>query len=202
MGDAVRFTKNGSRKTHLDWAAIWFRKMAQNRRVQSTEKWDWTADDLIAFLRSRRDAGVPAWKRLKIIEAMITQRREIEQQPADDLIPLRTKMREIIQRERSGRAKTGETSVIEGAKPVIRSDEPDVMVAFRRAVRATGLAYNTEKAYVGKIRQFMKACSLRCLDDFERIDHSHVEAFLSELAVDGNVAPSTQNGALEFPKES
>ena len=37
---------------------------------------------------------------------------------------------------------------------------------------------------------------LKCLADFDRVHASDVEAHLTDLAVDGNVAPSTQNQAF------
>ncbi|MEL7336655.1 MAG: integron integrase, partial [Planctomycetota bacterium] len=67
---------------------------------------------------------------------------------------------------------------------------------FRHAARRTGLAYQTERSYVSKIRFFMRDRGLRNLRDFDRITARDVEAHLTDLAVDGNVAASTQNAAF------
>ena len=42
----------------------------------------------------------------------------------------------------------------------------------------------------------MKTRGLKSLADFDLVQGSHVEAHLTDLAVDGNVAPSTQNQAF------
>jgi integron integrase len=54
----------------------------------------------------------------------------------------------------------------------------------------------TERAYVGKVKAFMLARGLTCLADFETIKGGDVEDHLTDLAVDGDVAASTQNQAF------
>ena len=78
----------------------------------------------------------------------------------------------------------------------INPNEPDVIQALRRKLRTIGREYNTEKAYVRWIRRFMRERALSCLADFDPLSDSDIEAFLTDLAVDGNVAASTQNVAL------
>ena len=62
-------------------------------------------------------------------------------------------------------------------------------------MRTNGLLFNSEKAYVGNVSAFMEDLGLKTLADFEGIGAAEVEAHLTDLAVDGNVAPSTQNRA-------
>ena len=73
--------------------------------------------------------------------------------------------------------------------------EPDVIQASRRKLRLMRREFATEKAYVGKVRAFMTEFGLTTLADFESVDGNDVEAHLTDLAVDGNVAPSTQDQA-------
>lgn len=47
---------------------------------------------MIQFLQSKRDANVPAWKRMWIIEGLITFRREVQPRASDDLVLLQIKM--------------------------------------------------------------------------------------------------------------
>lgn len=63
----------------------------------------------------------------------------------------------------------------------------------RAKLRRLGLAIRTEEAYVGWIRRFILANDKR---HPELMGEHEVEAFLSNLAVRGRVAPSTQNQAL------
>ena len=67
---------------------------------------------------------------------------------------------------------------------------------MRRALRLNNKLWNTEKAYVGKIYAFMRDRGLKSLADFEAIGASDVEAHLTDLVVDGDVAVSTQNQAF------
>jgi integron integrase len=82
---------------------------------------------------------------------------------------------------------------IDGIVGKINPNEPDVIQLLRRALRAKGHAYNTEIAYVKKVVAFMAERRLKTLADFDSITSSDVESHLTDLAVDGNVAPSTQN---------
>ncbi len=70
---------------------------------------------------------------------------------------------------------------------------PKLLDQVRAKIRRLGMAIRTEEAYVGWIRRFILANGKRhpaVLGEHE------VEAFLSNLAVHGRVAASTQNQAL------
>jgi integron integrase len=71
-----------------------------------------------------------------------------------------------------------------------------IVVCPRYSPSSPLLPFNTEKAYVQKVRAFMADRGLKTLTDFERIGSSDVEAHLTDLAVDGDVAPSTQDQAF------
>ncbi|WP_244952285.1 integron integrase [Roseimaritima ulvae] len=129
----------------------------------------------------------------KIVEMFTKPASKEQERSTDDLQPLRTKMLDIIQIER---ARDGGYDTIEEAVGKINPNEPDVIQAFRRALRKDGLKLPTERAYVGKLKTFMYDRGLTCLADFDRISATDVEAHLTDLAVDGNVAATTQNGAF------
>ncbi|MEM8671491.1 MAG: integron integrase [Planctomycetota bacterium] len=204
------FIKAGQAEQDLKWAKIWFRKLADftfrqqqaigqdsqsdpQRFAVPLQEWEFTADDAIAFLRSKRDAGIPAWKRMKIIRGLIIYRRIITQKPVDDLVPLMKKMEEIIRLER---ARDEGYHSIEESVGKINPNESDAVQAFRRALRKDGKALRTERSYVGKLKAFMVTRALTHLADFDRITGADVEAHLTDLAVDGNVAASTQNASF------
>ncbi len=206
------FIKAGQAEQDLKWAKIWFRKLAEFtfHQQQSTDQvsqsdqdlkrfatqlrdWEFTADDVIAFLRSKRDAGIPAWKRMKIIRGLMVYRRIVVQKPDDDLVPLKKKMEQIIRLER---VRDEGYDSIEESVGKINPNESDAIQAFRRALRKDGKALRTERSYVGKLKAFMAARALTSLADFDRITGADVEAHLTDLAVDGNVAASTQNAAF------
>lgn len=78
-------------------------------------------------------------------------------------------------------------------KPQPASGQPRLLDQFRGVLRARHLAPETERAYAHWIRRFIV---------FHRLTHpkdmaeQHVAAFLTNLAVHGHVAASTQNQAL------
>lgn len=70
---------------------------------------------------------------------------------------------------------------------------PRLLDEVRARVRRLGLARRTEEAYVGWIRRFILASGKRHPRD---MGGREVEAFLTVLATQGNVAAATQNQAL------
>ncbi|QKK01316.1 MAG: integron integrase [Pseudomonadota bacterium] len=64
---------------------------------------------------------------------------------------------------------------------------------MRRVLRTGHYSYRTEQAYLHWVRRFIRFHDLRHPRDLGK---RHVEAFLTHLAVDRHVAPSTQNLAL------
>jgi hypothetical protein len=56
---ASLFIKPAQAEQDLKWAKIWFRKFADFHNRSPFAAWDFFTDDVIAFLRSKRDADVP-----------------------------------------------------------------------------------------------------------------------------------------------
>lgn len=198
------FIKSGQADQELKWAKIWFGKLMEFLSARKSNRPDegsspanpelvFTANEVIAFLRFKRDVGMPAWKRMSIIRGLIVYRRVMLGQPDDDLQPLRIKMEEIIQLER---ARDEGLDSIEESVGLIDPSESDAIQLYRRALRKDGKKLHTERAYVGKVRAFMADRGLKTLQDFSTITGAHVEAHLTDLAVDGNVANSTQNASF------
>ncbi len=187
------YSKPSRFQQNFKWAKIWFRKLVEFHKRPNQRDWQFNDDDVIAFLRSKRDQDTPAWKRLKILEGLIHFRTVIQGRPIGDLLAVRNKMLQIVQIERVHRA---ETNVIEESVGKINPKESDAVQEFRRQLRRTGMKLKTESSYVGKLKAFMVDRGLTQLSDFQRISSSDVEAHLTDLAVDGNVAPSTQNVAF------
>ncbi len=71
--------------------------------------------------------------------------------------------------------------------------EPRLLDRVRAAIRTKGYSIRTEQAYVDWIRRFILFHNKRHPDEMGKRE---VEAFLTHLAVNRDVAPSTQNQAL------
>ena len=98
---ADTFVKPSKADQDLKWAKIWFKQFLAFHRRSGQVHWDFSSDDVIAFLRTKRDAEVPAWKRKKILEGLLVYRRLVQERPIDPFIPIRKKMDEIVQVERT-----------------------------------------------------------------------------------------------------
>ena len=192
---ADTFSKPSNRKQKLKWAGIWFGMLMEFHKVEpeKAQSWDFSADHVTALLRYKRDVKTPAWKRLKILEGIMNYRVVVQGRDVDFLVPIRNQMKEIILIERA-REEAGAT--VEQPIGHINPKECDAIQQFRIRMRRFGLKKRTESSYVGKVKAFMAARGLSCLADFENITSADVEAHLTDLAVDGDVAPSTQNAAF------
>lgn len=70
---------------------------------------------------------------------------------------------------------------------------PRLLDRVRAAIRLRHYSLRTEQAYVGWIRRYIRYHGIRHPDEMGSLE---VVEFLSDLAVEGNVAASTQNQAL------
>jgi integron integrase len=85
----------------------------------------------------------------------------------------------------------GDSEGVTGAPDKARA--PRLFDEVRRQLRLKHYSLRTEQAYVGWIRRFIVASERR---HPREMGGAEVEAFLSRLAVEGNVAAGTQNQAL------
>src|SRR6056297_1799145 len=187
------FERSGTAERQLKWANIWFGQLAAFHQQKGQADWTFSAQEVIAFSRAKLKRGLPTWKRLKMVEALMNYRRLVQNRPVDDLIPVHRKLQQTAVEERSH---DDGVETIEEVVGKINPNEPDVIQAYRRALRLQGKKFSTERAYVRKLKAFMSERDLGCLADFASIGAADVEAHLTDLAVDGNVAPSTQNQAF------
>ncbi len=82
-----------------------------------------------------------------------------------------------------------------GFELVIPNPKLKLMDQVREVLRVLHYAIRTEQAYCDWIRRYIRFHSMRARDDLFPSE-GKIEAFLSDLAVNGHVAASTQNQAL------
>ena len=82
-----------------------------------------------------------------------------------------------------------ETSDVRGPLP---ANEPQSVHELRRELRRLDYKYDTEKAYVRWVKRFIRHCKSAQL---EKYGEGEIRAFLTKLAVEGDVAPKTQKQA-------
>ena len=79
---------------------------------------------------------------------------------------------------------------------LIDPNEPKCLQEMRREMRLLRKALETERAYAGWISRFMRHCGG---EDLRQFGEPEIKSFLTQLAVEGNVAPNTQNQAKSAP---
>ena len=152
---------------------------------------------VIAFLRSLRDRKVEAWRRLQAARAIEAYQSTVLKSSEVDFRPIRETLQKFVRRESSGASVAGAYDANrvpgEGNAGLIRQDEPEVIQRMRAMMRRLHHPKSTEDAYVGQLKKF-----IRHLDDerLENFGEPEIGDFLTDLAIEGNVAASTQNQAL------
>jgi hypothetical protein len=77
----------------------------------------------------------------------------------------------------------------------IKSQPPKLLDEVRHVLRLHHYSIHTERSYVEWIVRFVRFHAMRSREDLFPAE-AKIEAFLTELAVHGEVAPSTQNQAM------
>ena len=78
-------------------------------------------------------------------------------------------------------------------KTTVSDKQPKLLDRVRTTIRLRNYSIRTEEAYVAWIERFIRYHKLR---HPQEMGAPEIEAFLAHLAVEGNVAASTQNQAL------
>ncbi|TWT96460.1 phage integrase N-terminal SAM-like domain-containing protein [Neorhodopirellula pilleata] len=178
------------------WSKIWFTNLCRFHSRKPQPTWEFTPEDAIAFLQDHLRRKTPAWKRLRIIDSLMYYRRHVQAGPIDDFKFIHTKLEALARAEKIKQMCQGEMDVIEDVVGHIDPKEPDVIQNLRRAIRGRHDKLETERAYVYNVRAFMRERGLKCQADFDKITAADIEAHLTDMAVDGDVAVSTQNRAF------
>lgn len=196
------FTSN-KKANRYDWPLIWYQKLAQFHKIPQGTEWNFTQQHVIDFLIAQRRANKKTFTRIQIVEALTQfQKRRPKLQNQADLRDIKIKLQKLLRQEQKEQAdKPYAAENLNAYQPTpdvkcaIDPSEPDVIQKLRIKMRSGKHQYSTEKAYVGQVESFMRERQLKCLADFQSITTADVESHLSDLAVDGNVASSSQNQA-------
>src|SRR5713101_86207 len=76
-----------------------------------------------------------------------------------------------------------------------RSQQPKLLDEVRNVLRLHHYSLHTERSYVEWIVRFVRFHGMRSCEDLVPAEPK-IEAFLTDLAVHGDVAPATQNQAM------
>ena len=149
-----------------------------------------TTELVEAFLKSLVLTKTPAWQRLQAVRAIESYRDLVLKTNKPSLEYYRRELSRRAEAERADRPDTRSERQIVG---VIDPSEPAIIQRVRRELRLHRKALRTEQAYVGWIQRFIRHCGS---EDLERFGEGEIKEFLTDQAVQGNVAVSTQNQAM------
>lgn len=142
------------------------------------------------FSRSLLQSTTPAWQRLQGVRAVEAYRDLVLGTSEPNLNDMKTILGRIAAGERnSGGPSLEDEQQIAG---IIDPSEPALIQKMRRELRLRHKALETERAYIGWIVRFIRHCGS---EDLQVFGEAEIKSFLTELAVEGNVAVSTQDQA-------
>ena len=157
--------------------------------------------NVLSFLRSMRDRGVPAWQRLQAVRAMEAYAKVSQMDVDVDFSMYRSRLEEMAIRERRSGTPLGPADRPEPSPPIdgegnagwIDPSEPEPVRRMRARMRVLHHPKSTEEAYVGWLIRFIRHLAG---ENIGSAGERQVGEFLTELAVVGQVSAGTQNQAL------
>lgn len=150
---------------------------------------------VIGFLRTLRDSGIPAWRRLQAARAIECYQAAVLQSSEVAFREIRETLEVIVRREAGGDhgGTSGKAVPGEGNAGRIDPRESEPVRRMREKMRLLHHPKSTEDAYVAQLKKFIRHFDSTKL---ERLGEPEIGDFLTDLAVEKNVAAGTQNQAL------
>jgi len=180
------------------WFPKWFEAYVRFHRFhtkESIERVPVTEELLIGFLRNLRDKKLAAWQRLQATEAIEAYHNIVLRTNEVNFEPIRKKLAELAATQRKAGGELGPSTLVagEGNQGLVDKDEPKPILEMRKKLRLLHHPISTERAYLGWLRRFIAHVGS---DELSKFGTAEVTEFLSELALLGEVAASTQNQAF------
>jgi integron integrase len=178
------------RASRNDWDRIWLEEYRHYLKLPSGAAISVETDQVVGFLIEIRGRGKKAWQRMQALQVIKKSAAEFFALKTDHLDGIVAKLQVLVDRENESLERLTEV------RQVIQRDEPIVIQNLRCHLRLKHHAYATEKSYVRYVQQFIRRFQLEDDAVWERVSRREIELFLTEMAVDREVAASTQNVAF------
>ena len=183
---------SGLQKSDQQWYPRWVRVFAVFTRQTDAVAISAERDTVIRFLQEQKRQGKQAWQRLQAVRAIRFYLREVVAGDGGALEDIIEKLAEMAQCERRAGTEIEEQDLVGR----IDTSEPPLIQRLRRELRLLHYSRRTERAYSGWAERFLSQVGRTDAESLDGVGENEVKAFLTELAVEGNVAASTQNQAL------
>lgn len=180
-------------RPRTDWGAIWLAAYRRTLRVSANQPIPSGREPVVNFLQSLVKKNKPAWQRLQALRAI---RAELTRQgqSSPELDEIEQALRQRAAAEKA--ANTAQQELEPGDPGIIDPQAPWIIQKLRAELRVRHLALATETAYVTWITRFSQSARVATEQDWQAVTSQQVRDFLTQLAVEGNVAASTQNQAF------
>lgn len=180
------------RKADRSWFPRWIYRYAASQGRLRSQPLSVAEHGVIRFLRSLRDHGTPAWQRLQAARAVESYRNLVLKTDVPTLYDICRTLERVAADERvvgSAVPARDERALVGRLDP----KEPPLIRAMRAELRLMHYSRDTERAYTGWVKRFIRHCGSEELAGF---GENEIRKFLTDLAVVGNVAAKTQDQAL------
>lgn len=174
------------------WFRRWLSRYAVFLRLPESVSLPVSLQMVKQFCRMLLATDTRAWQRLQAVRAIEFYRNQVLETAEPDLLEIR----QILSRTADGeRHSVHAVSADDAARlvGVVHVNEPQWIQKMRAELRLMHYALSTETAYIGWVQRFMKHVGS---EELEKFGAPALKEFLTDLAVEGNVAASTQNQAL------
>ena len=172
------------------WFGRWLRRYAVFLRQPENVALQVSQNSVKQFCRTLLVREVPAWQRLQAVRAIEFYRNQVLETAEPDLLEIRQILGRIAEGERQAVNSPADEAALIG---VVNPNEPQWIQKMRAELRLMHYALSTETAYIGWVLRFMKHVGS---EELEKFGAPELKEFLTDLAVEGEVAASTQNQAL------
>ena len=175
------------------WFPRWVKRYSLGQRGKPGENLPVNRHGVISFSRDLLKRHAPAWQRWQAVRAVECYRDIVLERTQPDLSDIVATLAKLGRQERNIDLEAPPTEQeLEALRGNIDPSEPVWIQRMRSEMRVLHYAMSTEKAYVRWVKRFSKHVGSWDLEQFDELD---IGSFLTTLAVEGNVAASTQNQA-------
>jgi integron integrase len=176
-----------------EWFPRWLDRYSNDHRVTNDDPLllPLSPELVVGFSKELLSKGIPAWQRLQAVRALAAYQHLVLKQPVEEYAVMVLKLKQLSAAEHLV-GPVLDTDGISDLAGQIDPNEPHWIQETRRVLRTLHYKYATEKAYVQWIVRFSGFVGA---DQLERFGDKEITRFLTGLAVEGNVASSTQNQA-------
>lgn len=175
------------------WFPRWLRRYSLSFPRSAASNLPVNKHSVIRFSKGLLAKGAPAWQRWQAVRAVECYRDFVLQQSAPDLSEIVATLAKLGRRERNVDLTEPPTAQeLAALRGNINRSEPELIQTMRGELRVLHYSMATERAYVRWVKRFSGHLGSM---ELEKFGESDIGTFLTSLAVEGQVAASTQTQA-------